>query len=231
MTVTLDITDDIAVVTMDDGKVNAISHTMLDNLMPALAEAESKAKAVVLAGRPGMFCAGFELKTMVEAEISETEKLAHRGGELVSKLFGYRKPIVAACTGHAMAIGGVILLACDTRIGEQGKFRIGLNETAVGVIYPTFGIVVVKTRVPPQHIMPAVIQAKMMTPETAVAASFLDRVSAEGQAVNEAIAEAQALAALPTGAYYDNKMALRAEEIATIRKSLETVQPIIRHAV
>lgn len=232
MSVSVDITDGIAVLTMDDGKANAISNEMLDSLLPALDEAEEKARSVVLAGRGGVFCAGFHLKTMVEGSSADSEKLAHRGGELALKLFGYKKPIVAACTGHAVAVGGIMLLACDTRIGEPGKFRIGLNESAIGLVFPKFASVIAQHRVPPHRVMPAVIQAKLMDPLEAVDASFLDCVvSGEGQAVPQAIEEAHALAKLPTGAYHDNKMATRAQAISSIKQSLETVKPMIRYAV
>ena len=59
------VSDGVAVVTMDDGKVNALSSAMLTQLDEALARASADAKAVVIAGRPGKFSGGFDLKVMM----------------------------------------------------------------------------------------------------------------------------------------------------------------------
>ena len=58
MDISLDIQDDVALVTMDDGKKNAITIEAFQGLEAALDKAEADAAAVVLAGRPGSFCAG-----------------------------------------------------------------------------------------------------------------------------------------------------------------------------
>ena len=64
MDVSIDLQDDLALITLDDGKKNAITQQALADLNVALDKAEADAKAVVLAGRPGSFCAGFHLPTM-----------------------------------------------------------------------------------------------------------------------------------------------------------------------
>ena len=64
MQITIDITDSIAVIGMDDGKKNAIDFAAIDNLNTAMDEADMKASAIVLAGRSGSFCAGFNLAIM-----------------------------------------------------------------------------------------------------------------------------------------------------------------------
>ena len=65
MTATLKIDNDIALITMDDGKANAINPTMVASLNAALDTAEKEAKAVVLMGRPERFSGGFDLKMMM----------------------------------------------------------------------------------------------------------------------------------------------------------------------
>ncbi|MEQ9322907.1 MAG: enoyl-CoA hydratase-related protein, partial [Polyangiaceae bacterium] len=71
--------DGVAVITMDDGKANALSHEMLDALDDALGRAEKEAKAVVIAGREGKFCAGFDLKTMMAGPESDAGLLTKGG--------------------------------------------------------------------------------------------------------------------------------------------------------
>ncbi|MBS01242.1 MAG: hypothetical protein CMQ24_00825 [Gammaproteobacteria bacterium] len=58
---TFELHGDVGVVTMDDGKANAMNPTMIEAVNAALDEAEAKAKAVVLAGREKVLCGGFDL--------------------------------------------------------------------------------------------------------------------------------------------------------------------------
>lgn len=221
MSVTIDITDDVARVTLDDGKANACSHTLLDELEPALDRAERECRAVVLAGRPGVFCGGFDLKVMQGDDAAERGRLLKRGGRMVHRLFGFPRPVVAAATGHGIALGAFWLLACDTRIGGRGDFKFGLNETAIGMALPVFGIELAQARIRPDHLTQAAVQAHIYDPEGAVQAGFLDRLVAPEQVVSEAVAVAGRLAELPADAYAANKLAFRRGVLETIAASLD----------
>ena len=59
---TIEIKDEIATITMDDGKANAINPTMLEALNACLDQAEKEAKALIITGREGRFSGGFDLK-------------------------------------------------------------------------------------------------------------------------------------------------------------------------
>lgn len=217
---TTTIDDGVAVITMDDGKANAISHAMLDVLEPALDAAEENGHAVVLAGRKGLFCAGFDLKTMQGGTPADIAYLVTRGGKLALRLFSFPRPVVAACTGHAYALGAIWLLACDTRVGTAGEFGISMNETAIGMVLPHFGYELGRQRLAPQHLTAAAIQAKVYAPEEAVAAGYLDEVAGDGAAVARATQIARTLGALPAHAYAGNKEAIRADAIESIRHHL-----------
>ena len=107
MSVTLTIENDVALITMDDGKKNAVTQAVLADLESALDTTEVDAKAVVLAGRPGSFCAGFDLATMTGGDRQAARALGSRGGALAVRLYSFPKPLVAACTGHAFTIGAI----------------------------------------------------------------------------------------------------------------------------
>lgn len=220
MSVSLEISDAVALVTMDDGKANAVSHALLDALEPALDEAEAKAGAVVLAGRPGRFCAGFDLGVMQGGEPAEVQRLLTRGGRLALRLYGYPKPLVAAATGHALALGAILLLACDTRLGARGEFKLGLNETAIGMALPVFGTELARDRLEPALLTASVIQARVYDPEAAVAAGYLDAVSGAERVVEEAVKIAAQLATLSPAAYAATKRTLRRTTLETIEASL-----------
>ncbi|MEM7663207.1 MAG: crotonase/enoyl-CoA hydratase family protein [Pseudomonadota bacterium] len=215
----LTIENDIAHIHLDDGKANALSFDMLDAIQDALNDAEANAKAIVFSGRAGRFCAGFDLSVMRE-DPANAAKLVNAGGHLLLRIFQNKLPTVVACTGHALAAGGLFLLAADTRIGVQGDFKIGLNETAIGMVLPTFGIELPRARLAQDHFTPAVIQGRMHDPDLAVEAGFLDQ-AVEGDALLDTAATAAgALAQLPQAAYHGNKMLIRKPAIEIIKASL-----------
>jgi enoyl-CoA hydratase len=213
---------DVAILNWDDGKVNSLGHATLDALNEQLTRAEKEAKAVVIVGRQGLFSAGFNLKE-VAAEAPLTEilpPLVHKGALFLLRLFSHPLPIVAACTGHAIAAGAMILLASDTRIGSKGDFKTSLNETAINMIMPPFGAELVKARVTHRFQSRCLIQAEMFGTQDAEAAGFFDELVDPDQVIDVAIARATHLATLPGDKYAYNKMMLRQGHVDAVRTSL-----------
>ncbi len=209
----------VAIITMDDGKANALSPTMIEAIGAAFDTAEKDAKAVVLAGRPGRFCAGFDLKFMMTGPDAAINMI-NLGGELFMRLYNFPKPIVMAVTGHAMA-GGILLAATgDTRIGARGDFKLGLNEVANSMPVPVLAHELARDRLTAKELLAAVAHAKIYNPESAVEAGWLDR-AVEGESLaTEAMAEATRLGALPSYAYATSKQSLRKQTIDYIRSTM-----------
>lgn len=220
MSVTLEMNGDVAVITMNDGKANAVNPTLLGELEAAMDKAEADAKAVVIAGKPGLFSAGFDLKLMSSASPQDVAALVNRGGAFALRIYANKLPTVAACTGHAIAMGVFLLAACDTRIGAAGEFAIGANETTNGMTLPVFGIELPRARLNPQYLTQAVVQAQLFDPQTALKVGYLDQVVDADKVVEAAVSTAAQLGQLPNGAYAANKAQLRAQTIKTIEASL-----------
>lgn len=218
--VRLEIRDGLAVIRLDDGKANAFSMALLDALGSALDRAEREAKAVVLIGRPGRFSGGFDLGVMNQGG-DAMGRLVTAGGRLALRLYDFPMPVVIACTGHALAMGAVLLLAGDLRIGAQGAYKIGLNEVAIGLALPTFAAELARERISLRHLQRATALASVYDPAGAVDAGFLDRAVPAEELETEAIASARELAALHVGAHRLTKRTLRARAIETIRTSLD----------
>ena len=208
---------DVAIVRMDDGKANALSHASIDALNALLDEAERNAACVVLVGRPGRFCAGFDL-SVIEAGAAETQALVRRGGELALRLFMFPRPVVAACTGHALAAGAIILMAADHRVGARGPFKIGLNEVSIGLPLPIYLTELAQQRLSRRHLTAATMLAHIFDPDTALDAGFLDEIVDPHDVESTAIARAQHFAsALNSRAFAASRAPLRgpaAERIA-----------------
>ncbi len=221
MSVSLNISDDIALITMDDGKANAVSNTMLEALEHALNEAEQKAEAVVLAGRPGLFCAGFDLKIMKGGSDEDRAALGDRGGWLVHRLYSFPKPTIAAATGHGIALGALFLLGCDVRVGALGNYHFGLNETAINLPLPIFGLELAEARLARDRMVEAVLQARLYQAEEAVTVGYLDHAVTQDKVIAESTNIARELAAIPSEAYNENKQLMRRQPLSTIAASLK----------
>jgi enoyl-CoA hydratase len=206
--VTCTLEDGVAVLRIDDGKVNVVSHRVIDLLHRHLDTAEGEARAVAIIGRPGKLSAGFDLTEMT-AGIDRTRALVGAGGKLLMRIFGHPQPVVVAVTGHALAAGALLTLACDTRIGADGPSKIGLNETAIGMGLPLYATELAQARLSPAFLTRAAIQAEIYDPSGAVEAGYLDRVVPAGDCEELAVAEARRLGEFRTGAYSHTKLALR----------------------
>ncbi|HEY4375547.1 MAG TPA: crotonase/enoyl-CoA hydratase family protein [Acidimicrobiales bacterium] len=211
----------VAVVTLDDGKANALSHAVLGGLSAALDQAEADdARALLLVGRDGKFSAGFDLATMTEST-EAMQGLVIEGAELLMRLYGFGRPTVAACTGHALAAGALLLLSCDHRVGAAGPAKIGLNEVAIGMALPIFAVEMARDRLTTAAFGPATMGAQIYDPEGAVAAGYLDAVVPAEQVVDAALIEARRLGELRTGAYGRTKQVAREAVIELILETLE----------
>ena len=191
--VSYELTGDVAVVRLDDGKVNVLSHEIISALHESLDRAEREARAVVMAGRPGKFTAGFDLKVM-QAGPQEAGDLFRAGMDLFLRQYEFPIPVVAACTGHALAAGAIWLMCCDVRIGADGQAKIGLNETAIGMVLPPSVVTLARDRLSPRHVHSSVLLARLYSPQSAVDAGYLDWVVPAGELEQAALAEAAGLA-------------------------------------
>lgn len=216
MTITLEIRGDVALIQIDDGKANAVNPNFVAAMNEHLDTAEMNAKAIVVAGRPGMFCGGFDLKILQNAAPEDVEDLIDKGGELALRLFTYPKPVVMACSGHAIAQGAAYLLSADLRLGAAGDFKIGLNETQIDMVLRHFGPTLAKARIPLLYQTRAAIIGELFSPEACIDVGYLDEVTASDQLIETALERAQTLAGLPTHAFFENKKLMRRAAIAAM---------------
>ena len=212
--------DTVALLRMDDGKANALSYEMMDALDEALTRAEKEAAAVVLTGRVGRFCAGFDLKLMM-AGVDQARALVKRGGELLLRLYALPQPLVIACSGHALAGGALVVLTGDLRIAARGAFRIGLNEVQIGMPLPILAMELARDRLSRRHLTAATLFATIVEPEQAVSVGWVDEVVDEAKLLDRAIEEAKRLGSLSRNPYSKTKLALRERTIQYIRDTME----------
>lgn len=207
--VTYELDGQVAVITLDDGKANVYDHEALDAIDAGLDRATTEATAVLLAGRPGKFSAGFDLSIMTSG-LEPMRALVSHGAEVMMKVFVHPQPVVAACSGHALAAGALFLMSCDRRIGVDGPFKLGLNEVAIGMGLPHFAVELARYRMPASA-FDTVVVGDTFAPAAAVGAGLLDRV-VEGDhdaLLSTASEEAHALSAISNGAVAHTKRLAR----------------------
>lgn len=211
---------DIAIVTLDDGKANALSYALMDEAEQALARAQQEAAAVVLAGRAGRFSAGFDLKEMMSG-VDKARALVGRGAGFLLGLYALPMPLVVACSGHALAGGALTVLTGDVRVGVDGPFKIGLNEVQIGMPIPILAMELARDRLKSAYLTRATLFAQTAEPKEAVEWGYLDELAAPDALLSTAIARAKALAALSRDAYAKSKMAMRERTIRYVKETLD----------
>ena len=218
--VSYDLKDGVATIAISNGKANALSHRVFEELNAALDRAEQDKAVVILTGQPGVFSAGYDLKEMQKGP-KEAAALVNTGSSFTRRLSAFPLPVIGACSGHAIAKGAFILLSVDHRIGIEGPFKLGLNEVAIGMTMHHVGIETARHRLAPAHFYRSVVNAEIYNPEGAVEAGFLDEVVAQDKLVERATELALHLKNLNMRAHRETKVKAKADYLALLDRCIE----------
>jgi enoyl-CoA hydratase len=221
--VTTEQRDNVLVCHIDDGKANALSKDIIAGVSEAVhaAEHDDAIVALVLHGRPGRFSAGFDLSVMTGGDFGAVADLVCDGGELVRTLYGSPLPVVAACTGHALAAGALLLLGCDLRIGADVDCKIGLNEVAIGMVLPDWAFTIAVERLSRRHLQRALATARITAAGDAVDVGYLDAVASADDVLDVAVRHAAEFASLDLRAYSGTVRRLRGEVLDLMRAQID----------
>jgi enoyl-CoA hydratase len=210
----------VATITMDDGKVNALSSAMLGDINAALDRAEADADVVVLGGRPGVFSAGFDLPVLREGGEAAGSML-RAGFELAERLLSFPAPVVIACSGHAIAMGAFLVLSGDYRIGTAGPYKITANEVAIGLTLPRAAVEICRQRLSPAYFTRATIIAEVFSPAQAAEAGFLDLVVDAAELDQAVCSAAGGLTQLDMAAHSATKLRARKATLYAVHEAIE----------
>lgn len=205
----------VATLTMDDGKVNAFDVDFFARLDGALDECADDA-AVVLTGRPGMFSAGLNMKTMATLDEDGMTDLLVQFGRTMFRVWLEPRPVVAAVSGHAIAGGTILAMTCDHAVAAEGDFRWGLTETTIGFPLPSWIIAIARGNVASHHLDDLLLPGRMVGPAEAVEVGFADELAAPDAVLEAAQRHAAALASLPRNTYAETKRRLRGDAAAAL---------------
>ncbi|WP_339454342.1 crotonase/enoyl-CoA hydratase family protein [Pseudomonas sp. EA_5y_Pfl2_R50] len=211
--------DGIATLTLNNGKVNAISPDVIAAFNAALDQAVTDRAIVIITGQPGILSGGYDLKVMT-AGPKEAVALVTAGSTLARRLLSHPFPVIVACPGHAVAKGAFILLSADYRIGVDGPFSIGLNEVQIGMTMHHAGIELARDRLRRSAFHRSVINGEMFDPKSAVDAGFLDKVVAAEELQGAALAAARQLKKINMLAHKNTKLKVRKALLETLDNAI-----------
>jgi enoyl-CoA hydratase len=214
--------DNITVLTMDDGKVNVFSPAMARRLQECFDGVNPDEGAVLVTGRPGVFSAGFDLKTIRAGNESATAQMVSATVRLAMNVLEFPRPVVGAATGHCVAMGALFLMAMDYRLGARGAFRVGLNEVKDGLRLPIFAVELARYRLPTIGLVASALHSTLYDPDGAVQAGFLDEAADADALFDAALAHAKRLSSLPNPAYRTSKSNLVGPVRDRILSTLDT---------
>jgi len=195
--------------------VNALDAQLIRALRAAIESAPATgARALVLSGRPGMFSGGLDVPSLLALDRAAMNEVWTDFFALLRALAASPLPIVAAITGHSPAGGAVLSIFCDYRIMARGAYRIGLNETQVGLVVPEVIQATLRRLVGSHRAERLMVAGAMLESEQALVAGLVDEVIETDLVVGRAIAWLGELLALPPEAMAETRRIARADLVA-----------------
>lgn len=177
------VTDRMALIGLDRGKSNAINLAMLQELGTLLKDIENDDAilGIILHGKERFFSSGLDLIELYELDEKQIKDFWRTFLELIGALVRFKKPSIAAISGHSPAGGCVLALCCDYRIMAEGDFIIGLNEIPVGLIVPDGIFHLYSFWVGQANAYRFLLEGKLMGPGEALGVGLVDEVVPVGK--------------------------------------------------
>jgi enoyl-CoA hydratase len=214
--------NDVAVLTMDDGKLNVVNPTFTKAMNDALDKAEAdKAKAVVLQGRDKVFSAGFDLKEFAKGQ-DQARAQVRDGFSMLIRMLDFPRPLVAACKGHGIGMGIFLLMVCDYRVGAEGPYKYSMPESRIGMDLGDLLIALAKSRISPKYLTRMAVLSEDLDVQTALDAGVLDEIVDAEAVQSRAMDIATGLASMPV-VFGKNKREIKATELDTMRAALKVL--------
>ena len=213
--------DGILTLTLDDGAKNAFDPDAFDAIMGAFEDAGPDCRAIVVTGRPGILTAGLNVKFMASAARAGVQDLLTRFGRTWMRIWIEPRPTVLAATGHCLAAGTMLAMACDHAVAAEGEYAWGLTETQIDFEIPDFGLALARANMRNDRLEDLLLPGRKVGPAEAVEAGFADELVPEDQVLARAHEVARELAALPQRAYAGTKRRMRNDTAEHVLSHLE----------
>jgi enoyl-CoA hydratase len=199
----------VSVLRLDHGPVSAMDLELLEAIRAEVAKCAADDSAIVITGTGRAFSAGVDLRRILDGGAGYIDRFLPALTGAFEDVLRYRRPVVAAANGHAIAGGCVLVCCADIRLMAAGTGRIGVPELLVGVPFPAMGLAAVRIATGDGGIQEVIYTGATYLPEEAQRRGLVDEVVPEAELLERAIARAEQLAAIPPVAYWQTKRSLR----------------------
>ena len=217
---TLNKDGNISTITLDDGKANVFSSKMSQDINQCLDEVATEDGCLIITGKEGMFSAGLDLKTIQSGDTDKIIEMSTAAFKLLARIFSFPRPVIAACSGHGIALGTFLLCCCDYRIGVKGDFMIGANEMRTNMVIPDPILELIKFRVAQSHKYRAILGAEMYSIDKALDAGLLDEIVSPNDLAKTVNEKAKDLATMGHPSYTMTKELFIAEPLKKINQAI-----------
>ena len=202
---------EIATVTLNRGKVNALNEPMVEEITKSFEDlaTDNEVKSIIFTGSGKFFSFGFDVPEFLNYSRSDFIRFLEKFTNFYNYLFLFPKPVVAALNGHTIAGGCMLATACDFRLMVSGKAKISLNEITFGAPVPAGSVEMLKYCTGPRNAQSILYSGAMYSAEEACQLGLVDQVSTEDTLAEDARNVAQELAQKDSSAFRSIKHLLR----------------------
>jgi len=201
--------------------VNALDPELCALLVESVAAAVADgARGIVLSGGPGAFSAGLDVPHLLALDAAGVRAAWQGFIDAARALAQSPVPVAAALNGHAPAGGCVLALCCDYRVMAEGDYRIGLNETQVGLVAPEGIQRLMRRVVGPHRAERLLVAGEMVDAQRALQIGLVDELAAIADVPQRAHAWLARLLALPRKPMLATRAIARAEVIDALQPGL-----------
>ncbi len=213
----------LAVITLDDGKMNTMNWDFFSELDGALDRAIADgAGALIFTGRKGIFSAGLDLKLLPTQSLAEQLRFQKTFAETMLRVYMFPIPTIAAYAGHSVAGGAILSYACDRFMACDGPYRIQINEVANKMLIPGWISLICRSSIPPRYWKEALLHSRAYTPREAFECGIVDDlIDSEDKVMETAKAVALDLCKLDGPAYAATKKSMRRKEVEEVMNVFE----------
>lgn len=214
----------VAWIAWDDGRANTFTNAVFERFLELFeaAEQDDNVGAVVLTGREGFFSAGIDLKWLQQASRDELGEVGPNLARLSHRVFLFPKPVIAAVSGHCIAGGAILLMACDRSVGAEGDYKVGVNEVALGIPFGGFALDLAKANLTPSGMNQGPLYGETFNPRRANEVGYLDELVPAGELENRVTEIATEAAEFTHFAYFTTKQLMRGELASRIQAQAES---------
>jgi len=202
--------------------VNALDPGLLKEIRRAVSSAPLEgARAVVLSGAPGLFCAGLDVPALAVLDRPRLEEGLKSFFGVMFDLATSVVPVAAAVTGHSPAGGAILAMFCDFRVMAEGAFGIGLTEVQVGIPMPRVVAGLARRVVGPREAELMCVTGQLMNPGDAAALGLVDEVAPPDEVVDRAVAWCRDVVARPARAVTETRKTMRQDLVNLVNTHRE----------